>query len=132
MRLPREMCRSISAGGGYDVLMRSHIRTTPVAALLFSMCFILPSAHSDPATTAPADRPALAATVKVTLDPRAAADYGVDPHQVDAAVADFEARHDAFTLTDLQNLKVPAGSDKSLLLSEIATIDVQFSHLAEK
>jgi hypothetical protein len=126
------MARFIVADGGYDGVMHRFTRLIFLAVLMFSICLLSLKARSDTSATAPAERSTLAAAVKVTLDPRAAADYGVDPHQVDAAVADFEAQHDAFTLTDLQNIKIPAGPDKSLLLSEIATVDVQFSHLAGK
>ena len=79
-----------------------------------------------------AGRSCVFAHLKITLDPKAASDYGVDPKRVDEVITDFAAKHDSFTLTDLQNLKVPAGPDKNLLLSEIATLDVQFNQTPVK
>jgi hypothetical protein len=69
---------------------------------------------------------------KVVLDERAAADYHVNTDKVDSQVAAFVAAHETFTLDDLQNIKIPAGPDHALLLSEIATIQVQFTRPAAK
>jgi len=105
-----------------------HQRLLLFVALLLAMGFFRATVGGEPAE-APgplADR-AFSAHLKITLDPRAASDYGVDPKRVDEIISDFAAKHDSFTLNDLQNLKVPAGPDKNLLLSEIATIDVQFN-----
>ncbi len=110
-----------------------HQRLLFLFVLLLTIGFLRVSARSDPAD-APgplADR-AFASHLKITLDPRTASDYGVDPKKVDSLINEFAAKHDSFNLSDLQNLKIPAGPDKNLLLSEIATIDVQFNPMAAK
>jgi hypothetical protein len=111
-----------------------HQRTLLFLAPLLAIAVLHVTARSEQPADAPgplADR-AFLAHLKIALDPKAASDYGVDPKRVDEVISDFAAKHDAFTLNDLQNLKIPAGPDKSLLLSEIATIDVQFNQTPAK
>jgi hypothetical protein len=109
-----------------------HRRPLVLFILLLTLVCLHTSVRSDPADApAPLADRAFLSHLKITLDPRAASDYGVDPKRVDEIISEFAAKHDSFTLTDLQNLKVPAG-EKNILLSEIATIDVQFNQTPAK
>ena len=70
--------------------------------------------------------PSFEASIDVQIDPAAATDNGLEPSAIKDRVRQYLRSHDSFTLTDLQNVKIPNPDGRDVLLQEVASVQVKF------